>query len=364
MAGHLAVTEYTALLTDIAGNPLGKLPTKGLSYERRLGGSGVCSFRTPLRNKYISGPNRANLGSWRSEIDLYRDGVPVHSGPVLGPSAAHKPAEVVITSAAATRWLYERLVLRNLSYLATEQTAIYAALVAYAQSTTYKGLYADNRILAATLPTGVVRQRNYLAVEQKNIGQALEELTLVDNGFDITLEYSVVGGKVVRTLAPHYPSAGAAVTQPLSLGAGGLTGLTYTENTNIATYVAANGAGEGATQVKAIAPSSGRSALEQVYGVHETAISLTDVKLTATLQAHANEALRLRKPPITVIGASYIASDATPFGFVRLGDTVPIVADLGWMSFSATRRVVAEKVTVAASGRELVELTFNDPLEA
>jgi hypothetical protein len=359
----VAVTAYTALLTNMAGDVLGKLPTRGLSYERRLGGSGSCSFRTPVRNKYISGSNRDNLGSWRSEIDLYRNGIPVHSGPVLGPSAAQKPAEVTITSATATRWLYERLILRDLTYLIKEQTSIYSALVAYAQSTTYKGAYANNRLVGATRPTGVTRQRRYLGVEQKNVGQALEELTLVENGFDITLSLSVVGGRVIRTLLPSYPYAGQAIAQPLQLGVGGLTGLTYTENTNIATYVAANGAGEGSTQVKAKSPAAGRSALEATYGVHETSISLTDIKDTTTLQSHADESLRVRKPPITIIGASYIVCDATPFRCVTLGDTVPIVADLGWMTFSSTRRVVAEKVTVADSGRELIELTFNDPLE-
>lgn len=366
--------DYSALLTDRTGVELGKLPTIGLSYEREIGGGGSCTFGVPLDNAYISGVNRNNLSGWASEIDLYRDGQPVHSGPVLGPAATQAPAIVQITSATATRWLNERPVLRDLLWtIPTEQTAIYAALVAYAQGITDFGPKAECRLEVDYAATGVLRQRNYIGVEHKLIGDACSEIQAVINGFDAILEYEVTDGVVHRVLTTHYPHVGQEIAKPLKLGQGGITGMTLSENINIATRVLALGQGEGSLQWIARSPSvipggpffsdADHLALEEHYGVHVAVVSYTDINVQATLQAHADEVRRLRTPPVTITGLSYTVCDATPFRFVTLGDTVPISADLGWMSFETTRRIVKEKVTVG-NGTEVVELTFNDPVEA
>jgi hypothetical protein len=353
---------YTVLLTDRAGTPHGPIPPDGLAYERRLGGGGSASVRCRLDHPVISGVNRQNLDAWATELLVLRDQRPRFNGPVINPSGDGVDGHVSVSAASATQWLTRRYVLRDLEFTAAEQTSILAALVAYAQDPAEKGPNADFRLLVEAPVTGVVRDRTHLGAERAQLGDLVQQLADLQDGFDLTLELDAVGGEILRVLRAHYPSAGEDVDTPLVLGRG-LTSLTVQRpGDQVATRVYAVGNGEGSDQITAVALAS--TDLEARYGVHETPLSITDVKEQQTLQAQANGFLTVRQPPLMVVGASYRVTDATPYGLADLGDRVRVQADRGWLQLDERLRVVAEKVTVGPTGSETVDLTFNTALEA
>lgn len=356
------MTDYTVLLTDRQGVPHGQVPADGLTYERRLGGTGSASLRCRLDHPVISGPNRGNLDSWATELDVLRDGLPVWSGPVITPDGDGLSGYVGITAASPLQWLTHRYVLRDLPFVQVDQADILTALVAYAQDAVEKGEHAGCRLLVDAPATGVLRDRTYLGAERAQIANLVQQLADVQDGMDLTVELARTGTVTQRTLRAHYPLAGVDVDAPLVLGRGGLTSLTVKRpGDQLATRVMAVGNGEGSDQITAVSVSS--SDVEARYGVHELPLSVTDVKEQMTLQAHADGALAVRQPPLLVVGVSYRVSPSTPYGLAGLGDRVRVQADRGWLQLDERLRVIAEKVTVSASGTETVNLTFNTALD-
>jgi hypothetical protein len=354
--------QYEVRLTARDGTPHGTIPADGLSYEHRLGGTGSASVRCRLDHPVISGINRSNLDCWATELDVLRDEQPVFSGPVITPDGNGLDGTVAITAASPLQWLTHRYVLRDLEHLQVDQADILTGLVAYAQDPVEKGPHADCRLLVDAPPTGVLRDRTYLGAERAQIATLVQQLADVQDGFDLTVEHALAGTVVQRILRAHYPLAGVDVEVPLVLGRG-LTSLTLKRpGDQLATRVLAVGNGEGSDQITAVAHAD--PALEERYGVHELPLSVTDVKEQATLQAHADGELVVRQPPLLVVGASYRVSDAAPYDLCGLGDRVLVQADRGWLQLTERLRVIARRVTVAPSGTETIDLTFNTALEA
>lgn len=354
---------HKVLLTDRLGQEHGQVPPDGLSYERRLGGGGTGGVRIRLDNPVISGVNRDNLDTWATELLVLRDDQPRFNGPVVTLDSDAVAGHVTVSAASAVAWLSRRLILRDLPFLTVDQADILTALVEYAQDPIEKGPHADCRLLTLASPTGILRDRKYLGAERAQIADVVQQLADAGDGFDLTLELARVGTEVIRTLHAHYPLAGADVDGTLHLGQGGLTTLTVKRpGDTLATRVHYVGNGEGSDQITATAVST--EALESRYGVHEVPMSGTDIKEQATLQAQADGALNVRRPPLQVIGASYRVTDSTPYGLADLGDRVRVQADRGWLHVDERLRVIAEKVTVSPTGAETIDLTFNAALEA
>jgi hypothetical protein len=359
------VPQYQVLLTSRDGTPHGQLPADGLSYEHRLGGGGSASVRCRLDHPVIADANRSNLDCWASELDVLRTGQPVFSGPVITPDGDGVAGSVGITAASAVQWLTHRYVLRDLppgGFEQVDQTDILRALVDYAQDPAEKGPHADCRLLVDAPPTGVLRDRSYLGAERGQIAALVQQLADVQDGVDLTVRYALVGTVVQRLLSAHYPLAGVDVDTPLTLGRN-LTSLTVKHpGEQLATRVLAVGNGEGSDQITATAVAP--DGIEQRYGVHELPLSVSDVKEQPTLQAHADGMLAVHSPPLVVVGATYRVGPAAPYDLCDLGDRVRVQADRGWLQLDERLRVVARKVTVAASGTETIDLTFNSALEA
>ncbi len=104
-------------------------------------------------------------------------------------SSPRGPVKVSFTGASLESWFYHRIVDTDLTYTNTDQFTIARELVANAQVgwTPYVdnadlGIFADNNL------SGVKRDRQYYLEEATSVGQRLEELANVDNGFEYVIQ--------------------------------------------------------------------------------------------------------------------------------------------------------------------------------
>lgn len=100
-------------------------------------------------------------------------------------SAPRGPVVIEYQGASLESWFDRRIIDIDLNYTSTDQYSIARALVANAQVgwVPYPGA-ADLNITAGTNLSGVLRDRHYKLTEAATVGQRLQELANVDNGFE------------------------------------------------------------------------------------------------------------------------------------------------------------------------------------
>lgn len=100
----------------------------------------------------------------------------------------------------------------------------------------------------------------------------------------------------------------------------------------------------------------------------ETTFDRSDSANHSVIQWYTREERRRAQPPVRSYTASYTpgtASQALPWGFCDLGDTVPLqISGPGLLAESSSRRVIEIDVTPpTASSQERVDVVFNLPLD-
>jgi len=96
--------------------------------------------------------------------------------------------------------LNRRTIATDLVYTSERQENIAKALIDYAQ-----GLSGgDLSIIANTVTTGVLRDRTYLAADLKPVGEAIEELAAVDDGFEFRFDYVKAADS---TMSPRFTTS-------------------------------------------------------------------------------------------------------------------------------------------------------------
>jgi len=360
------MARYRVDLTDRAGNVLGVLPPSGkgsggLTYGTTINGGGSATVTPRLTLPLISGANRDNLHSWASEIVIHRvDGPgelgPVFAGPVVKPGANLDAETLSIEARPVWAWLAERIIVDDLVYKQREQTQVAADLIR--RYTTGLGEDGDIRLdLAPFTRTTDLIDRTYAATDNKTVDVAVTDLAGPGTGFDfdIVLRTDPRSGLVTRTWQPFYPQMGRRVERPLTPGRGGLRAFGAARAKGIATWIIGAGAGDGPAQlaVTVKAPKS----VSVRYGIHMQAVSLRDITVKSALFRQAQEYLRHRTPPVSIITLSYVVSATVPFGFIGIGDSVRVRVDKGWLFYDDWVRIIGLTVAVDATGQEVVTCT-------
>lgn len=350
------MAQYEVTLCDRTGVRIGPLPPYGgspLQFQRVLSGAGTATIVPRLTLPLISGrENRQRLTAWGSEIIIERVDGPgqqglVWEGPVTKPHADLDGDSLSITAVEPWGWLEtERTIQGHHEYGGRDQLDVARDLIA--AYTTGLGTDGDIRMTLGGGKSGVQVSEIYQPSDNKFVGQAVEDLAGAVNGFDFTVEshFDQRTGKVMRTWVPYYPHKGQTLTQKLQSGLGGLRAASIEEATQICTRVV----GSGAVTLK----SNAAAALESVYGIHTDSISLTDANGLAKLQAQTDQYRKDRTPPVPIVSWQYKVSEQTPYGFIDLGDSVPVLLERGWAFYEGLVRVISTTTAVDAAGNELV----------
>ncbi len=216
----MAITPYRYLFYDLLTNAaLAELPMKRVRFDQKL--NEVGSFVGYLE---LSDPQVQKLFPWRNtpggRTVLYvdRGGRIVWGGIVVtrkysqGPTAPGGVGPFMMQIGAQEfMWYFKdkRTIAAGASFTNVDQLTIAQSLFNTAQ-----GVASGNiGVAVPTNTSGVLRSRTWLASERKKVGEAVIDLSRLDNGFDwqIRVDYGIGGqaaGIPGKQLALGYPRLG------------------------------------------------------------------------------------------------------------------------------------------------------------
>ncbi len=301
--------------------------------------------------------SRATLAPARTRVWFERDGVLMHSGIVWTAKANMGDNTLDIAGEGVHSYFRRRHIRTNLTFTGVEQHEIARQLVTLAQTD------ANSSIGVQLDPSNsrVGRDRSWLSVERKSIGEAIEQLGNVENGFDWAYRTAWVAGVPTTTFTFSGPM-GRRTEHVFDVGTN-CSLLSYDEDgTTISNRVDAIGAGEGSD---ALIASVANASLQGPYRILEDVISHSDVRDIGTLYEHAWRRLSRGVGPIRHVELQVFADAEPPIGSYEVGDQVTVRADYGWVRLDGAFRIVEvavgvsggiETVALALAGLEVFEI--------
>lgn len=358
---------------------LAELPFAGVEFSWVLNGAGTFKASLPYRQFAASSISttalqtslvRAATEPARTALYIERDGTLLWGGIIWArrPDPAAKTLELV----GAEFWSYfqRRYITNALSYTAVDQFHIAQDLVGYAQgaqvdyadsgAATYPKPGGDITVSVGSETSGVTRDRSWGKNERKEIGEAIEQLASVFDGFDFAVEVTYDAGVRTRTFATYYPRRGSPYPSSglvFELGKNIVDYKWPEDGTRFATAVLTNGAGENDAMVASSATATDK--IDAGYPLIETTTVYKDVTEQGTLDSHAAGDLAARSsmpgpPSITIRG------DVDPvLGSWRVGDQCQIRIDDEWKpEYVGIHRIIAATVRPGDGGQEEVSLAL------
>ena len=296
---------------------------------------------------------RANLDPGRTAIYVERDGVLVWGGILWTAKADIQSARVQIGGEGFWSYFRHRYVRHTKNYVLWYQHQIARDLVNYAQAQAGGniGLLVPDTIGSV----GPRRDRTYHHYERKNVGEAVEQLAAVQDGFDFAIELGYdASGDIVKTLDFDYPRRGRMTSIVFELGTN-IEGLTQEiDATRQANLVDGIGSGEGDQMLVATASDL---TLVPPYPLLEEIITFKDVSEVATMAAKAQSALAAHKTPLERLPTLLAhASPDVGVGTFITGDTVRVRGEDGFFSVDELMRITNYQVVVDENGGETISI--------
>lgn len=309
----------------------------------RLGAGG----KTVNRYRYTSD----TLAPWRTAVFADRGGRLVWGGIVTDDQQATLDNQWAIGGPGPFGYLREKRLLReSKSYTGVEQLAIVRDLLAYAEGKLGGsiGLGWDT-----TTVTGVLRDRSWEGFERKLIGELLEQLAAVENGFDFATVFEWNAGGPAWRLVFGYPQLGRNIGT-LEQGKNILVLARDRNGEGIANLIDGMGAGEGAGQLVATVTEPGRIGI--IYPLLEAVASYKDIVTGSALDGHVRADLAAAKDPAELVSVELLPSSDLELGSFMEGDSVLIVVNDGPVQVNTPFRLMGYTVNADADGREKITL--------
>lgn len=382
------MANYRYLFADLLSNTiLGELPMNGVSFQSRLNPAGRAAFSgtVPLGDPIVMAQSPVDITAPRkTALYVDRDGTLVWGGIIWTRryvSAASGNGEIALTgltfdSYAYHRWMEGVLPLYQASdgplttYTQKDQLFIANELYRIMQGTGYWGMSGNIGIqLDYSQTSGVLRDRTWYGYEQKIFGEAFDQLSAVENGFEYTIDVRYDGNDLpAKYLKLGYPRLGkTGDASPLVFEyPGNILSYAWPEDgTSGANDIYVVGQGEGWAMI-----SSRRAVMEPGYPLITAQRSYKDVKEQNTLDAHAAADLSLVLGNV-IIPELTVRADLDPvLGEYWPGDDVRIrITDdrfppgrWGEPGLDCTCRLLGLTTSIAANGLESVALILTDPI--
>jgi hypothetical protein len=351
------VTAYRFLVADLlTGIVREEIPFSSVKFGDVLNAPGSFSAATPIslaRNGYDP-ITRNVLDPGRTAIHVERDGVIVWSG-ILWTVRANV-TDQTIEYGAEGLWSYfrRRTIRTDTTFTGIDQAAIAQQLVTTAQSVPG----GDLGIVVGSETTGRLRDRDYVGTERKPIGEAIEQLAAVIDGFDFSISSAWNAGMIESTFEIHYPRRGTRTAIVVDLN-GPIGGFEYTIDATVqANEITAIGADNGTGPISTVVSDPDTFT---GYPLLEDVLSLTDVSDLDTLDDHArNRLAAIRLPVATIPNVEFRPSGDLTIGAITTGDELRVIANAGYVNVDAWYRVVSWEIEVDENGTETMRLTFAD----
>lgn len=176
--------RFANLLSD---SDVAEMELLDVRFDRRIIQSGAFSASIPIVNSDIANQAKKIVPA-RTIVHVYRDseiwGTYIIWSVRLR-SSSHAPTTMEIQGATLESWFDKRIVDQDLVYTGTDQFDIVRDLIDNAQVgwTPYEDA-ANLGITVTSNMSGVLRDRSYFLTDAASVGQRLQELAAVDNGFE------------------------------------------------------------------------------------------------------------------------------------------------------------------------------------
>lgn len=369
------MTAYRYLLCDLLTDQvLAQVPLSGVSFDRRISRTGTLSgtlvASTPelvrigrLMHAYAG---RSALWVYRGE-SLWWGGIPWTVIPTQGERG---PVKVSVTASTFDSYAHKRRLYVDKVYVNTDQGAIIPDLwrTIQADASGNIGVQADDQ------PTGVLRDRTYLASDHPYVGKLVEDMGDVIDGPEHTIDVWADGdgnrvkslrlGQHLGVVEPRHvfqrASRGGGRVLEWEKAADALDGATAFQTRGNATGSDGN-AGEAAP-IPMSALVERTDLLAAGWPRLDATEDYSDVIRTDTLDGYAAAMAATRGGAIATSGYT-VTVEGTDWSPNRVGDTVRLRIRDDWHETTSdvTVRPVGCEVTPAEKGQpERVKLLFGE----
>jgi hypothetical protein len=224
--------RFADLLTD---RDICELELTGVSFDRRIIQPGTFQGNVAVTDSLTASAVR-NIVPEKTICHVYR-GEELWGSYIIWQktidTAERGSVTVGFQGSTLESWLYRRIVPADVTYTHVDQIDIAKLLIASAQvGNAPFASSADLGIVTLAGNSGVIRDRTYLLSDAASVGQRLEELADVDNGFEYMIDVYVDpnSGERVRLWRWGYPELGQTEVAWSFEQPGNITHLKITED--------------------------------------------------------------------------------------------------------------------------------------
>lgn len=345
---------YRVLCADLVSNTIREeLAIHDLRYSWVLDAPGAMSGWLSLDDPKAL---RANLDPGATAIYVERGGALVWGGIMwTAPNVDDVTRKVTIGAEGFWSYFRRRRLRVTKTYLQVDQLAIAQDMMNYALA--QPG--SLNPITVGTETSPRLRDRTYYQYDRKNLGQLVEQLAAVIDGFDFSIDvaWDSAGTTPVRTFHLYYPRRGSRI--PSLIFDRQQTGVTKmgvnVDATATANLIDAIGAGDG--DAKLISTAADTSLFSR-YPLLEDTVSFIDVNEAPTLDGHAVAQLGRLRLPVELPSFEKQAGVFPDFNSFGVGDEGLVRGQDGWININGYYRIQSLEIRLSDNGQEIMVPTF------
>lgn len=351
------MARYVVLAADLLTDEVREeIPFDQFSYTHALNGAGSFSATVPLSTPKFNKILRSTLDMARTAIYVVRDGV-VQWGGILWATDADLEGDSVRCAGQGFWSYYQRQVIESTlrySDVTHDQFQIVDGILDHVH------LFTGGQIgvqAAWSALSGVKRTRDYWSFEKKNAGEAITQLSEVDDGFDFAVD---VGGSLhdgfTRALNLSFPRRGRRTSLVFESGKNVRVLRWGLDGWSMANRVLTVGAGEGKAMLITAATNVAKL---DTYPMLREVTTYKDVSVKKTLDGHARADLTRMLNGTESLEVEIVASSPdSQLGSFITGDEIRCRADEGFIDVDSWYRLISYTVTVGREGGESVKASL------
>jgi hypothetical protein len=306
-----------------------------------LNGPGAVEVELNPRNVNMTA---ANLRPGSHQLSVYRNGTKVWSGYIWTIRASFNNDSGQHTLALAAEGFFSklryRLVTQDKIYTSVNLHQIAWNLIAYTQGKTNGDLGLTQ---GSHVGGSVSRDRDYCYSDFQNIGDAIDELSSMDDGIDwaVTPTITIATNKVFRTWNPR---RGSDLTGTVTLDQTKMSQLDYTRDATELVNLSYNLGQDDCNPPELDIADSGS---QSTYGLFEAQYDL-ESRSRPDLRSHGNEIIRNYKAPTLAMEARYVSTKGPAFGAFDIGDIITVSSNVTAYTIAAAgMRVMSIQIDLA-----------------
>lgn len=378
MALEVPIHDHEAIAFEAKTNlPVAALPFRSLGWGKALNSQGTASMVIPLSEDVTldapTGPGASATellepGDLPLEafeegatiVYLTRDGTPFHGVFIWTTEIDSGGESITLTGKDWTSYLHRIRIDRDLRFLKTDERLIATGLVNFAIGKTGA---APGLEVPALSGSAKARDREYKGQERKPVGEALEQLAAVDEGFQFRYSYeyaapdtdSPVEGMRSFLDIEDDPRGRLVDNAELELHRNAEVVRWTRDATELVNYAEAWSTAQGDNGILQSALSIAGQAR---YPLLEHVETFTDVTERGTLDGKARFAIARNERPMERIVVAIGYDPDLPLGSFDVGDRINVVGRHGRLRISGEWKVVELGGNVDAQGAETIGATL------